>query len=98
MLVSCVVRLHQPVDMDHEIAHLGIVHRGLGLGAPGAPGLGELGYMPTMSSLARSLNSMSSVRLQLAAEHQMQKLFGVVVVMAIPTADAPSLKPNSARL
>ena len=74
LVMVVLVRLHQPVDMDHEIAHLGIVHRGLGLGAPGLLASAKLGYMPTKSSLERSLNSISPVRLQLAAEHKMQKL------------------------
>jgi hypothetical protein len=73
-----IVRVHQVMDVDDEIAHLRLVHRALGLGGPGGARLGEVGIDADNIEPGEILERDRLGGDQFAAEHQMQKLLGIV--------------------
>src|ERR1051326_3872118 len=77
MVMIVLVRVHQAVDMDHEIAHLRLVDGGLGLGLPGFAGFGEIGVHADKIELGKVLERDLLGGFQLAAENKMQQLLGL---------------------
>src|SRR4051794_38536438 len=83
LTVSCVIsgcgpralRIEQPVEMDDEVAHVGVVHGGLRLGLPGCFGaLVIRKYADDVEFVEIAELGVRKFR-QLAAEHEMQQLF-----------------------
>src|ERR1700726_4798005 len=68
--------IEQPVEMDHEIAHVGVVHGLLRLGLPGRVGGGVIGKHADDFHLVEILERGARKIGQFAADHEMEQLRG----------------------
>lgn len=66
------------MNMSDEIAHVGVVDRGLGLGLPRLLGFGIAGEGPDEVDLRQVAKHRGVQVTQLAADHQMQQLVGLL--------------------
>src|SRR5579863_6399250 len=68
------IGIEQPMEMNDEISHLGIVDRLLRLGFPGGIGTGVIGEYPDDFHLRKILERVVRQIVQFAAKDEMQQL------------------------